>query len=216
MRNLRAGVKDKKMREKTKQNARAWVEQKGPNGPVIGLLGCKLVAFSANRPVQPLDHWFESWCTKEGAGYDTILTASVKSHGKFVYRVSSPALRPPSTSTSMSTNPTPTLSAHAARNPSKPIQQPRQRAHKSNAGSSTQAVNDAKLKHEEMLAEVDAFQELRHEKVKELAIKYEKDEAFFLKLLTNGAQYSGARNTTLWNAFKHDLAKQAKESEYIC
>ncbi|KAJ6505357.1 hypothetical protein C8R45DRAFT_1209132 [Mycena sanguinolenta] len=112
----------------------------------------------------------------------------------------------------MSTSPTPTLSAHAARNPSKPIQQPRRRAHKSDAGSATQTVNDAKLKNEEMLAEVDAFQELRHEKVKELAIKYEKDEAFFLKLLTNGVQYSGARNTTLWNAFKHDLAKQAKEN----
>ena len=167
------------------------------------------------QALQPLDHWVESWCTKEriGAGYDTILTASVRSHGKFVYSASSPALRPPSTLTSMSTNPTPTLSAHAARNPSKPVQPPRQRARKSDAGASTQAVNDAKLKNEEMLAEVDAFQELRHEKVKELAIKYEKDEAFFLKLLAHGGRYSGTRGITLWNAFKHDLSRQARESE---
>ncbi|KAJ6456044.1 hypothetical protein C8R45DRAFT_943726 [Mycena sanguinolenta] len=112
----------------------------------------------------------------------------------------------------MSTSPTPTLSAHAARNPSKPVQPPRQRARKSDAGASTQAVNDAKLKNEEMFAEVDAFQELRHEKVKELAIKYEKDEAFFLKLLAHGGRYSGTRGTTLWNAFKHDLSRQARES----
>ncbi|KAF8184027.1 hypothetical protein K438DRAFT_1766475 [Mycena galopus ATCC 62051] len=112
----------------------------------------------------------------------------------------------------MSTNPTPTVSGHAARNPAKPVQQPRQRARKSDAGSATQTVNDAKLKHAEMLAEVDAFQELRHEKVQELAIKYEKDEAYFLKLLTNGSHYSGARNTMLWNTFKHDLSKQAKEN----
>ncbi|KAF7373335.1 hypothetical protein MSAN_00543100 [Mycena sanguinolenta] len=112
----------------------------------------------------------------------------------------------------MSTTPTPTLSAHAARNPSKPVQPPRQRARKSDARSATQTVNDAKLKNEEMLAEVDAFQELRHEKVKELAIKYEKDEAFFLKLLANRSHYSGTRNTMLWNAFKHDLSKQAKEN----
>ncbi|KAJ6451573.1 hypothetical protein C8R45DRAFT_1223760 [Mycena sanguinolenta] len=105
-----------------------------------------------------------------------------------------------------------TLSAHAARNPSKPVQPPRQCARKSDAGVSTQAVNDAKLKNEEMFAEVDAFQELRHEKVKELAIKYEKDEAFFLKLLTHGGRYSGMRGTTLWNTFKHDLSRQARES----
>ncbi|KAJ6458462.1 hypothetical protein C8R45DRAFT_1183447 [Mycena sanguinolenta] len=112
----------------------------------------------------------------------------------------------------MSTSPTPTLSAHAARNPSKPVQPPRQRARKSDAGASTQAVNDAKLKNEEMFAEVDAFQELRHEKVKELAIKYEKDEAFFLKLLAHSGRYSGTRGITLWNAFKHDLSRQARES----
>ncbi|KAF8150421.1 hypothetical protein K438DRAFT_1943700 [Mycena galopus ATCC 62051] len=63
-----------------------------------------------------------------------------------------------------------------------------------------------------MLAEVEAFQELRHEKVKELAIKYEKDEAFFLKLLANQSQYSATRGLTLWNAFKHDFSKQAKEN----
>ncbi|KAF8209479.1 hypothetical protein K438DRAFT_1666212, partial [Mycena galopus ATCC 62051] len=63
-----------------------------------------------------------------------------------------------------------------------------------------------------MLAEVEAFQELRHEKVKELAIKYEKDEAFFLKLLANRSQYSATRGLTLWNAVKHDFSKQAKEN----
>ncbi|KAF8158820.1 hypothetical protein K438DRAFT_1776960 [Mycena galopus ATCC 62051] len=92
------------------------------------------------------------------------------------------------------------------------IGSPRQRTRKSDTGSSTQRVNDAKLKKEEMLAEVEAFQELRHEKVKELAIKYEKDEAFFLKLLANQSQYSATRGLTLWNAFKHDFSKQAKEN----
>ncbi|KAF8145172.1 hypothetical protein K438DRAFT_1992111 [Mycena galopus ATCC 62051] len=112
----------------------------------------------------------------------------------------------------MSTSPTPTISAHAARNPSKPVQPPRQRARKSDTGSSTRAVNDAKLKKEEMLAEVEAFQELRHEKAQELAIKYEKDEAYFLKLLANRSQYAATRGLTLWNAVKHDFSKQAKES----
>ncbi|KAF8185593.1 hypothetical protein K438DRAFT_2020020 [Mycena galopus ATCC 62051] len=112
----------------------------------------------------------------------------------------------------MNTSLTPTVSAHAARNPSKPVQPPRQRTRKSDAGSSTQKVNDAKLKKEEMLAEVEAFQELRHEKVKELAIKYEKDKAFFLKLLANRSQYSATRGLTLWNAVKHNFSKQAKEN----
>ncbi|KAF7347992.1 hypothetical protein MSAN_01751300 [Mycena sanguinolenta] len=113
----------------------------------------------------------------------------------------------------MSTTPTPTLSAHAARNPSKPIQAPRQRARKSDAGSATQGLDGtSQSKKAQMQDDVDDFYDYRAQKITELAVKYEKDEPYFLRLLSNKSQYSASRGATLYNAIRHDLAVKAREN----
>ncbi|KAJ7202705.1 hypothetical protein B0H12DRAFT_1243983 [Mycena haematopus] len=111
----------------------------------------------------------------------------------------------------------PTLSTHASRNPSKPVQPPRERHRKSEAGRATQDLRDASAKElkERMAADIDSFHDYRAEKVKEFAKKYTKEEAYFLKLLSNRSQYSASRGMTLYNAIRHDLSVKAKEDGVI-
>ncbi|KAJ6447955.1 hypothetical protein C8R45DRAFT_1115593 [Mycena sanguinolenta] len=111
----------------------------------------------------------------------------------------------------MPTNPTPKLSTHASRNPSKPTQQPRR--HATDGTRSTQdlrAVATKEMK-ERMQDDVDNFHEYRIQKVTELANKYQKDESYFLKVLCNQSQYSTSRDMTLANAIRHDISVKAKE-----
>ncbi|KAJ7270011.1 hypothetical protein B0H12DRAFT_1067443 [Mycena haematopus] len=108
-------------------------------------------------------------------------------------------------------NPTPTLSTHASRHPSKPTQPPRKRA--TDAGRGTLDIRDAsqKEKREQMMLDIEVFHDYRLEKVTELANKYQKDESFFLKMLSNQSQYSATRGMTLYNAIRHDLSVKAKD-----
>ncbi|KAJ7164049.1 hypothetical protein B0H12DRAFT_1246950 [Mycena haematopus] len=61
------------------------------------------------------------------------------------------------------------------------------------------------------MLEIQEFHDYRLERVTDLANKYQKDESFFLKLLSNQSQYSTSRGMTLYNVIRHDLSVKAKD-----
>ncbi|KAJ6512713.1 hypothetical protein C8R45DRAFT_1087847 [Mycena sanguinolenta] len=111
----------------------------------------------------------------------------------------------------MPTNPTPKLSTHAPRNPSKPTQQPRRRATDGTRSTQDLRAMATKEMNERLQDDIDDFHEYRIQKVTELANKYQKDESYFLKVLSNQSQYATSRDMTLANAIKHDLSLKAKD-----
>ncbi|KAJ7772494.1 hypothetical protein B0H14DRAFT_2632322 [Mycena olivaceomarginata] len=94
----------------------------------------------------------------------------------------------------------PTLSAHATRNPSQPVQQPRKR--QSDATKATRALL-VERRHEQTLA-LDADLEEHHAKQEELietlALKYGRTEEYMRTLVCNGAKYGNKCGVNTRNA----------------
>jgi hypothetical protein len=110
----------------------------------------------------------------------------------------------------------PTLSAHAARNPTKPVQQPRRRT-ESQATKASRALA-AEQRADNDLALTAAFNEIfiqREEDIKTLAKEYSKTEVYIRQVLENSTKYTGKRALSLKNAITHRLSKEARDSEYI-
>ncbi|KAJ7685781.1 hypothetical protein DFH06DRAFT_1358485 [Mycena polygramma] len=107
-------------------------------------------------------------------------------------------------------------SAHASRNPTKPVQQPRARARGalSEAAKASRALktelrleNDRAL--EKRFAEIFAR---REEHIVNLAKEFDRGEGYIRKVLENGARYTGKRAPSLKNAIMHHLSKKAREN----
>ncbi|KAJ6493466.1 hypothetical protein C8R45DRAFT_989855 [Mycena sanguinolenta] len=108
----------------------------------------------------------------------------------------------------------PVLSAHATRNPTQPVQQPRKRAAPSAATKASQEAAHAR-RHELDLALQGRFAEIfqqREEDIVSLAKEFEKSEKYIRQVLENSARYGSKRAVTLKNAITHELSKQAREN----
>jgi hypothetical protein len=109
----------------------------------------------------------------------------------------------------------PTLSAHAARNPSQRVQQPRKR--QSDATKATRALL-VEQRHEQSLA-LDADLEEHHAKQEELietlALKYGRTEEYMRTLVCNGAKYGNKRGVNTKNAILHEYCNKAREGECL-
>ncbi|KAF7365828.1 hypothetical protein MVEN_00456900 [Mycena venus] len=107
----------------------------------------------------------------------------------------------------------PTLSAHAARNPTKPVQQPRRR-HESQATKASRALA-AEQRADNDLALTTKFNEIfmqREEDIKTLAKDFNKTENYIRQVLENCIHYTGKRGLSLKNAITHRLSKEAREN----
>lgn len=109
--------------------------------------------------------------------------------------------------------PTPTLSTHAARNPTKPPQEPRRRS------AATQATRNLLAEKRNVQAALleDDLQELfdaQEVAIQRLASKYERTEDYIRRIVCNGAKYSGKRAPTLYHAILHDYSKKARNGAY--
>ncbi|KAJ7866706.1 hypothetical protein B0H13DRAFT_2352340 [Mycena leptocephala] len=106
-----------------------------------------------------------------------------------------------------------TLSTHATRNPTRAVQQPRQRA-KSSASKNTQALAAASrgAKSRALEDDIEEFYADFQEKVAALAIKHNRKQLYIKKRLSNGAQFKQRRAASIRNAIMHDLCKKAKEA----
>ncbi|KAJ7839847.1 hypothetical protein B0H14DRAFT_3697277 [Mycena olivaceomarginata] len=107
----------------------------------------------------------------------------------------------------------PTLSAHAARNPTKPVQQPRQR-HESQASKASRALA-AEQRADNDLALTAKFNEIflqREEDIKTLTRDFSKTENYIRQVLENRTHYAGKRAPSLKNAITHRLSKEAREN----
>ncbi|KAK7040637.1 hypothetical protein R3P38DRAFT_2374949, partial [Favolaschia claudopus] len=108
----------------------------------------------------------------------------------------------------------PTLSAHASRNPLKPVQPSRQRQKQSDATKASRALA-AELRRDREAAfeaRVDEFFQLRADTIEELATEFGKTKDLVTKILVNGKGYGGKRSVNLKNAIAHDLTLQANEA----
>ncbi|KAJ7806943.1 hypothetical protein B0H14DRAFT_3483723 [Mycena olivaceomarginata] len=104
------------------------------------------------------------------------------------------------------------LSAHAARNPTKPVQQPRRRT-ESQATKASRALA-AEQRADNDLALTAAFNEIftqREEDIKTLAKEYSKTEVYICQVLENSTKYTGKRALSLKNAITHRLSKEARD-----
>ncbi|KAJ7832583.1 hypothetical protein B0H13DRAFT_2370875 [Mycena leptocephala] len=106
-----------------------------------------------------------------------------------------------------------TLSTHATRNPTRAVQQPRQRV-KSSASKNTQALAAANrgAKSRALEDDIEEFYMEFQEKVAALAIKHNRKQLYIKKRLSNGAQFKQRRAASIRNAIMHDLCKKAKEA----
>ncbi|KAJ7688270.1 hypothetical protein B0H17DRAFT_1203066 [Mycena rosella] len=109
---------------------------------------------------------------------------------------------------------TPALSAHASRNLTKPVQQPRQRGKQSDPAKASRVLatqmrvdNDAALT--ERFKEIFAQCE---EDIETLARDYHKTENYICQVLENNVCYTKKRAPSLKNAIVHELSKQAREN----
>ncbi|KAJ7144559.1 hypothetical protein C8R44DRAFT_725483 [Mycena epipterygia] len=104
-----------------------------------------------------------------------------------------------------------TLSAHASRNPSKPVQQPRKR--QSQATKASRALATAQRLNQDLALEAkfEEFFQDRENTIITLAKDFSKSETYIRKVLTNGVRYGGKRAVSLKNAIRHELSIKAKE-----
>ncbi|KAJ6476163.1 hypothetical protein C8R45DRAFT_1009013 [Mycena sanguinolenta] len=108
----------------------------------------------------------------------------------------------------------PVLSAHATRNPTQPVQQPRKRAAPSAASKASREAANAR-RHELDLGLQARFAEIfqqREEDIVSLAKEFEKPEKYIRQVLENSVHYGSKRAVTLKNAITHELSKQAREN----
>ncbi|KAJ7814813.1 hypothetical protein B0H14DRAFT_2603859 [Mycena olivaceomarginata] len=107
----------------------------------------------------------------------------------------------------------PTLSAHAARNPTKPVQQPRRRQ-ASQASKASRALA-AEQRADNDLALTAKFNEIflqREEDIKTLSSNFSKPESYICQVLENRTHYAGKHAPSLKNAITHRLSKEAREN----
>ncbi|KAJ7724934.1 hypothetical protein DFH07DRAFT_971051 [Mycena maculata] len=106
------------------------------------------------------------------------------------------------------------LSTHAARNPTKAVQQPRRRANQSSATKATKALAAAQRAQakDALFADIDEHYHEKRQLIKDLAIKHNKKENYIKKLLNNDVHTKTRRSENLWNAVVHDLSMKAKEA----
>ncbi|KAJ7137125.1 hypothetical protein C8R44DRAFT_869201 [Mycena epipterygia] len=104
-----------------------------------------------------------------------------------------------------------TLSAHASRNPSKPVQQPRK--HQSQATKASRALATAQRLNQDLALEAkfEEFFQDRENTIITLAKDFSKSETYIRKVLMNGVRYRGKRAVSLKNAIRHELSIKAKE-----
>ncbi|KAJ7728832.1 hypothetical protein DFH07DRAFT_782120 [Mycena maculata] len=109
------------------------------------------------------------------------------------------------------------LSTHAARNPTKAVQQPRRRAGQSSATKATKALAAAqRAQAKDMLfADIDEHYLEKRQLIKDLAKKHNKKENYIKKLLNNDVHTKTRRSANLWKAVVHDLSIKAKEGKFF-
>ncbi|KAJ7737602.1 hypothetical protein DFH07DRAFT_779285 [Mycena maculata] len=109
------------------------------------------------------------------------------------------------------------LSTHAARNPTKAVQQPRRRAGQSSATKATKALAAAqRAQAKDMLfADIDEHYLEKRQLIKDLAKKHNKKENYIKKLLNNDVHTKTRRSANLWNTVVHDLSIKAKEGKFF-
>jgi hypothetical protein len=110
----------------------------------------------------------------------------------------------------------PTLSAHAARDPTKPVQQPLQ----CNESQATKAsrVLAAEQQADNDLALMAKFNEIFlqcEEDIKTFVKDYSKAESYIRQVLENGTHYTGKCALNLKNTITHRLSKEARENECV-
>jgi hypothetical protein len=105
-----------------------------------------------------------------------------------------------------------TLSTHATRNPTRAVQQPRQRT-KSTASKNTNtlAASNRGAKKRALEDDIEEFYVDFQDKVAALAIKHDRKQQYIKKRLSNGAQFKQRRAANIRNAIMHDISKKAKE-----
>ncbi|KAJ7919779.1 hypothetical protein B0H13DRAFT_1605887, partial [Mycena leptocephala] len=107
-----------------------------------------------------------------------------------------------------------TLSTHATRNPTRAVQQPRQRT-KSTASKNTNtlAASNRGAKKRALEDDIEEFYVDFQDKVAALAIKHDRKQQYIKKRLSNGAQFKQRRAGNIRNAIMHDMSKKAKEDD---
>ncbi|KAJ6599946.1 hypothetical protein DFH09DRAFT_901650, partial [Mycena vulgaris] len=114
----------------------------------------------------------------------------------------------------MSSTPTDATS-HASRNPTKEVQEARQRKKgeplsDSQKASRAQSTRDRQITAEDFAVDVDAFYAYRGKVILELATKYHRTPEYIKGLLINASQFKTTRNVSLRNAVMHDISTTAK------
>ncbi|KAJ7803594.1 hypothetical protein B0H13DRAFT_2493334 [Mycena leptocephala] len=106
-----------------------------------------------------------------------------------------------------------TLSTHATRNPTRAVQQPRQRT-KSTASKNTNtlAASNRGAKKRALEDDIEEFYVDFQDKVAALAIKHDRKQQYIKKRLSNSAQFKQRRAGNIRNAIMHDMSKKAKEA----
>ncbi|KAJ7066290.1 hypothetical protein C8F01DRAFT_1079919 [Mycena amicta] len=109
--------------------------------------------------------------------------------------------------------PQPTLSAHASRNPTQPVQEPRHRQ-QSQATKASKALAAEGRQEKDMALEArfKAIFDQREDDIKALAQEFNKPEKYIRQVLENGVRYTNKRGPNLKNAIRHDLAVKAREN----
>ncbi|KAJ6610566.1 hypothetical protein B0H10DRAFT_1953704 [Mycena sp. CBHHK59/15] len=107
----------------------------------------------------------------------------------------------------------PALSAHASRNLTKPVQQPRRRGQQSDTVKALRALA-AKIRGDKNAMLNDRFKEIfaeHEEQITSLAEEFDKTEAYIRQVLENGVRYTKKRATNLKNAIVFELSRVARE-----
>ncbi|KAJ7777822.1 hypothetical protein DFH07DRAFT_950873 [Mycena maculata] len=105
----------------------------------------------------------------------------------------------------------PTLSSHAARNPSRTIQPTRKRRSEASRATRALATERRHQQAEELEADLEEHYRVQDELIQALAEKYGRTGTYIWKIVCNGVRYGVKRAPNLRNAIAHDLSKKARE-----
>ncbi|KAJ7803380.1 hypothetical protein B0H14DRAFT_2613398 [Mycena olivaceomarginata] len=103
-----------------------------------------------------------------------------------------------------------TLSTHAARNASRPVQQPQKRS------AATQATRALQVEHrnEQALAleaDLEKHYAQQEELIETLVLRYGRTEEYIRKVVCNGAKYGNRRGVNTKNAIMHEYCNRARD-----
>ncbi|KAJ6601657.1 hypothetical protein B0H10DRAFT_2318204 [Mycena sp. CBHHK59/15] len=191
--------------KKVPKNILAIGSNKRPTGKGVGSVGLQPNQYLC-KSSRPNPFTIRSKVDAVLRGYELVpcsLTASVKVTAcLFINCIGSPYVN--TTSSTAVTLPTmpknpPALSAHASRNLTKPVQQPRRRGQQSDAAKASRALA-AKIRGDKNTMLNDRFKEIfaeREEQITSLAEEFDKTEAYIRQVLENGVRYTKKRATNL-------------------